>query len=73
MTKVLWFVLAFVLSDLGYDVWLINARGFYYSLKRRNLSTHDNVYWDFRQILHTLIKNSSGFLHGCARLTLPKS
>ncbi|CAB0035917.1 unnamed protein product [Trichogramma brassicae] len=39
--------LAFILSDLGYDVWMGNARGNNYSHGHVNYTTHDLRYWDF--------------------------
>ncbi|XP_014204869.1 lipase 3-like [Copidosoma floridanum] len=39
--------LAFILSDLGYDVWLGNARGNTYSRSHANYSTSDVRFWDF--------------------------
>ena len=39
--------LAFILADLGYDVWLGNARGNTYSRHHINMSTNDKKYWDF--------------------------
>ncbi|KAL7287740.1 hypothetical protein TKK_0018123 [Trichogramma kaykai] len=39
--------LAFILSDLGYDVWMGNARGNTYSHGHVNYTTHDLRYWDF--------------------------
>lgn len=39
--------LAFILADLGYDVWLGNARGNTYSRHHTNMSNDDAKYWDF--------------------------
>lgn len=39
--------LAFILADLGYDVWLGNARGNTYSRHHINMSNNDAKYWDF--------------------------
>ena len=39
--------LAFMLADLGYDVWLGNARGNTYSRHHVRFSSSDKKYWDF--------------------------
>lgn len=39
--------LAFILADLGYDVWLGNARGNTYSRHHVGMSNSDKKYWDF--------------------------
>ncbi|KAG9509485.1 Thioredoxin domain-containing protein 11 [Fragariocoptes setiger] len=39
--------LAFLLSNTGYDVFLLNMRGTDLSLGHRNLSSSDSKYWDF--------------------------
>lgn len=39
--------LAFMLSNAGYNVWILHARGTSYSLKHRTLSSDDPKYWDF--------------------------
>ena len=38
----------YMLHDLGYDVWLGNARGNAYSRKHQNLTLDDKRYWMFR-------------------------
>lgn len=39
--------LALILHDMGYDVWLGNARGNAYSRSHLNFSTDSKAYWDF--------------------------
>jgi len=40
--------IAFVFADAGYDVWLGNSRGNYYSLRHSHLSSRrDASFWDF--------------------------
>ncbi|XP_011305498.1 lipase 1 [Fopius arisanus] len=39
--------LVYSLSDAGYDVWIGNLRGTYYSRGHTNMSAHDKKYWDF--------------------------
>lgn len=39
--------LAFMLSNAGYNVWILHARGTSYSLKHRYLSNQDPKFWDF--------------------------
>nr|CAD7392366.1 unnamed protein product [Timema cristinae] len=39
--------LAFLLADSGYDIWLANVRGNYYSQKHTKLSTNQSEYWNF--------------------------
>lgn len=39
--------LGFMLADLGYDVWLGNARGNTYSRHHVSMSNSDKKYWDF--------------------------
>ena len=39
--------LAYILVDLGYDVWLGNARGSQYSVGHTTLNTKSYKYWDF--------------------------
>lgn len=39
--------LAFLLADLGYDVWLGNCRGNTYSNRHISLSKKDKRYWDY--------------------------
>ncbi|EAT43642.1 AAEL004933-PA [Aedes aegypti] len=39
--------LAYLLSDMGYDVWLPNVRGNRYSRKHINYTPNMNKFWDF--------------------------
>ncbi|XP_055640361.1 lipase 3-like [Toxorhynchites rutilus septentrionalis] len=39
--------LAYELSDMGYDVWLGNARGNRYSRRHKYLSTNEVEFWEF--------------------------
>ena len=39
--------IGYYLSDLGYDVWLGNARGNLYSRSHKRLTTDDHAYWQF--------------------------
>lgn len=39
--------LAFMLSNAGYNVWILHARGTSYSMKHRTLSSNDPKFWDF--------------------------
>ena len=40
----------YILTDLGYDVWMGNARGNYYSRSHTKYSNSDSVYWWFRYV-----------------------
>ena len=39
--------LGFILSDVGYDVWLGNVRGNLYCLNHERLNPKDEAFWDF--------------------------
>ena len=43
-----------MLADLGYDVWLGNARGHNYSIAHVSLSVKSFAYWDFRLAIRIL-------------------
>lgn len=46
------FVTAFILADNGYDVWLANCRGNYYSRRHKYLNPDtDKKFWTFRYVL----------------------
>lgn len=38
---------AYILSEMGYDCWLGNARGNDYGLKHKTLSVDSKEFWDF--------------------------
>lgn len=40
-------ILAFVLADQGYDVWMGNYRGSHYSLSNDHYSRREYGFWDF--------------------------
>ena len=40
--------LGYILSDLGYDVWMGNARGNSYSRGHTTYDTDDSKFWEFR-------------------------
>lgn len=39
--------LTYLLSDVGYDIWIFHARGTQLSMKHTNLTSSDKKYWDF--------------------------
>lgn len=39
--------LGFLLADLGYDVWMMNARGNRYARKHLDMNVSDKNYWNF--------------------------
>lgn len=45
-TKIL--IAAYLLANAGYDVWMLNFRGTYYSRKHKQLDSNKNAtYWNF--------------------------
>lgn len=46
--------IAFILADLGYDVWLSNFRGNTYSRHHETYSINDKEFWDFS--FHGILK-----------------
>lgn len=40
-------LLAYILADLGFDVWLGNARGNRYSRGHHSMSVESEEFWDF--------------------------
>ena len=38
---------AFIMADLGYDVWLGNNRGNIYGQQHLNYTLHSAEFWDF--------------------------
>jgi lysosomal acid lipase/cholesteryl ester hydrolase len=41
---------AYVFANEGFDVWMINYRGNYYSSKHLTLDTKKDAYWDFNMV-----------------------
>ncbi len=39
--------LAYALADLGYDVWMGNFRGNYFSDRHKSFAFNDPKFWDF--------------------------
>lgn len=47
--------LAYLLADLGYDVWMGNARGNQYSRQHRTMNPdQSSIYWNFRWIEYNI-------------------
>lgn len=50
----MYYFVAFILADSGYDVWLGNSRGNHYADKHVNQSLTKEEYWDFRYFFRSL-------------------
>lgn len=42
------FSVGMILADVGFDVFLLNVRGTYYSQRHVNLTKDDGQFWKFR-------------------------
>lgn len=43
----MWFISVLLLADRGFDIWLANTRGNYYSKKHRTHKSKQKSFWNF--------------------------
>ncbi|KAK3919009.1 Lipase 1, partial [Frankliniella fusca] len=55
--------LATMLSDAGYDVWLLNYRGTHYSMVHRNMTANEEKFWKFSFHEHGFYDNPAAIDH----------